>query len=198
MYTCPMHPEVRQEGPGRCPKCHMALVPEAEVHAKPKQHSEDRGLGPITWKSYIPLMVIFGLLIAVTLAASWGDYANREFALPNTIGYFMAGFFLVFAGFKLLDLKGFAEGYSTYDLLASRWSSYGYIYHTYTGVAPLVADHVDGDWKNNREKNLRLLCPNCDSLTPTYAGANKGKGRPNRPISKRVLQARQIVSLTKS
>ncbi len=27
MYTCPMHPEVRQEGPGSCPKCGMALEP---------------------------------------------------------------------------------------------------------------------------------------------------------------------------
>jgi Heavy metal binding domain len=29
MYVCPMHPEVRQRGPGRCPKCGMKLVPEA-------------------------------------------------------------------------------------------------------------------------------------------------------------------------
>ncbi|WP_140909895.1 heavy metal translocating P-type ATPase [Cognatiluteimonas lumbrici] len=28
IYTCPMHPEVRQEGPGTCPKCGMALEPE--------------------------------------------------------------------------------------------------------------------------------------------------------------------------
>ena len=28
IYTCPMHPEVRQEGPGICPKCGMALEPE--------------------------------------------------------------------------------------------------------------------------------------------------------------------------
>ncbi|HRX71270.1 MAG TPA: heavy metal-binding domain-containing protein, partial [Candidatus Competibacteraceae bacterium] len=28
IYTCPMHPEVRQEGPGSCPKCGMALEPE--------------------------------------------------------------------------------------------------------------------------------------------------------------------------
>ncbi|MGH9587929.1 MAG: YHS domain-containing protein [Acidobacteriaceae bacterium] len=27
-YTCPMHPEVRQKGPGSCPKCGMALEPE--------------------------------------------------------------------------------------------------------------------------------------------------------------------------
>ena len=28
IYTCPMHPEVRQVGPGTCPKCGMALEPE--------------------------------------------------------------------------------------------------------------------------------------------------------------------------
>ena len=29
VYTCPMHPEIRQEGPGDCPQCGMALEPEA-------------------------------------------------------------------------------------------------------------------------------------------------------------------------
>ena len=29
LYTCPMHPEVRQQGPGACPKCGMALEPES-------------------------------------------------------------------------------------------------------------------------------------------------------------------------
>ena len=27
IYICPMHPEVRQKGPGSCPKCGMALEP---------------------------------------------------------------------------------------------------------------------------------------------------------------------------
>jgi len=26
-YTCPMHPEIQQQGPGHCPKCGMALEP---------------------------------------------------------------------------------------------------------------------------------------------------------------------------
>ncbi|MBN8830011.1 MAG: copper-translocating P-type ATPase [Sphingomonadales bacterium] len=34
VYTCPMHPEVRQEGPGDCPKCGMHLVPEGSEQAK--------------------------------------------------------------------------------------------------------------------------------------------------------------------
>ncbi|MBT8061541.1 MAG: copper-transporting ATPase, partial [Gammaproteobacteria bacterium] len=29
IYTCPMHPNVRQEGPGDCPECGMALEPES-------------------------------------------------------------------------------------------------------------------------------------------------------------------------
>ena len=28
IYTCPMHPEIRQDKPGSCPKCGMPLVPE--------------------------------------------------------------------------------------------------------------------------------------------------------------------------
>jgi hypothetical protein len=28
IYTCPMHPEVREASPGKCPKCGMALLPE--------------------------------------------------------------------------------------------------------------------------------------------------------------------------
>ena len=62
-----------------------------------------------------------------------------------------------------------------------------------SGLVPLVADHIDGDWTNNTEENLRLICPNCDSLSPTYAALNKGNGRKNRKISKRVKEARLIV-----
>ena len=49
-----------------------------------------------------------------------------------------------------------------------------------TGKVPLVADHIDGNWQNNTESNLRLICPNCDSLSPTYWALNKGRGRKNR------------------
>lgn len=50
----------------------------------------------------------------------------------------------------------------------------------YTGKIPLEIEHVDGDYRNNKEDNLILLCPNCHSLTSTYKGANRGKGRKER------------------
>ena len=62
-----------------------------------------------------------------------------------------------------------------------------------TKQVPLVADHIDGNWRNNIEGNLRLLCPNCDSLSPTYAGLNRGNGRKNRVVSNRVIEGRMIV-----
>lgn len=54
-----------------------------------------------------------------------------------------------------------------------------------TGLVPLVADHIDGNWRNNAEENLRLICPNCDALSPTFAALNKGNGRKHRAPSKR-------------
>lgn len=35
-YTCDMHPEVRQTGPGKCPKCKMRLVP-AKPSPRPRR-----------------------------------------------------------------------------------------------------------------------------------------------------------------
>jgi hypothetical protein len=38
---------------------------------------------------------------------------------------------------------------------------------------PLELDHIDGNKKNNKLENLRILCPNCHAFTPTYRGKNK-------------------------
>jgi hypothetical protein len=44
------------------------------------------------------------------------------------------------------------------------------------GRLPLELDHINGDRKDNRLENLRILCPNCHSLKPTHRGSNR-RGR---------------------
>ena len=67
-----------------------------------------------------------------------------------------------------------------------------------TRRVPLVADHIDGNWKNNIEENLRLICPNCDALSPTFAALNKGNGRSSRAPSKRAQEGRLLARKKKS
>jgi len=50
----------------------------------------------------------------------------------------------------------------------------------YTNKVPIELEHIDGNSENNELSNLKLLCPNCHSLTPTYKALNKGNGRHKR------------------
>ena len=49
--------------------------------------------------------------------------------------------------------------------------------HSSTLRAPLEVDHLDGNADNNYVENVRLLCPNCHALTPSFRNLNKGNGR---------------------
>lgn len=79
------------------------------------------------WLStYYPLLLIAGYIAAAAFAgtASRAGGINWTAWMTNV----MAGFFLVFSAFKLLDLKGFADAYASYDLGAQRWHAWGLIY----------------------------------------------------------------------
>ncbi len=53
----------------------------------------------------------------------------------------------------------------------------GWAKKTSDGRLPLELDHINGDRRDNRLKNLRILCPNCHSLQPTHRGRNMGQWR---------------------
>ena len=73
--------------------------------------------------SYRPIYLIFSYLILANALIGL-KLPNIELLMAN----FMASFFLVFSFFKMLDLKGFAAGYASYDLIAKKFYHYGYLY----------------------------------------------------------------------
>jgi copper chaperone CopZ len=90
-------------------------------------------------ESLYPLGLIVGYLVLVCLLAEAGRGVLSWHAVMNN---FMAGFFLVFSFFKLLDVRGFADAYQTYDLLAKRSRAYALAYpflELGLGVAYLLA-----------------------------------------------------------
>jgi len=126
MYVCPMHPEVTADKPGRCHICGMELVERENVKEPKKSEQAENKKGFL--ETYQPLFVIIGLIFLPVFFIALKDLQIGEFVWQKSMRHFMGGFFLVFSGFKFLDIKGFAQGYSTYDLLARSWFTYGYIY----------------------------------------------------------------------
>lgn len=115
-----MHPEVSSHKKGRCPKCGMALESKEDMkHDNENMHHDTKTQDA----NYTPLFIIVGLILLTSICVAW-----PSLNIISIIENFMIGFFLVFGAFKLIDLKGFAQGYSTYDLFAKRWYPYGYIY----------------------------------------------------------------------
>ncbi len=79
----------------------------------------------ITIKTFLPVFLIFGYILLATILVQW---KSGGFDLMIWMQDFMAGFFLTFSFFKLLDVPAFAMSYMSYDIVAKKWYRYGYIY----------------------------------------------------------------------
>jgi hypothetical protein len=64
-------------------------------------------------------------------------------------------------------IRNFLLEKAEYSCSRCRWSEI----NEFTNTHPLEIDHIDGDAYNNLKENLRVLCPNCHSLTRTFKNA---------------------------
>lgn len=112
------------------PKYTISMMPAVEQYEPEEKRS---------WlETYKPILLIFGFILVVI---SLVQLENTRFDWMQWMRHFMAGFFLVFSFFKLLNLKGFAESYVMYDVLAKRLPVWAYVYaflELGLGVAYLV------------------------------------------------------------
>ncbi len=76
-------------------------------------------------ESLYPLFLIVGFIVGVTLLVAW---STGTWQVEPMMRQFMAGFFIVFSFFKLLDPPGFVSAYRGYDLLARKSAAWAWGY----------------------------------------------------------------------
>lgn len=78
--------------------------------------------------SLYPLILIVAFITGTVGIAAWARGSWDAGAWRALMLDFMAGFFLVFSFFKLLDIRGFADAYQSYDVLAMRFRPWALAY----------------------------------------------------------------------
>lgn len=106
------------------------------LHTTPLPMDEEESK---TWlQIYKPILLVFTYIIGITVLL---QVATDSFDVMQWMRHFMAGFFLTFSFFKLLNLQGFAESYFSYDIIAKKWFGWGYVYafiELFLGIAFLI------------------------------------------------------------
>lgn len=92
---------------------------------------------------FTPLfLIVAGILVLTVMKYIFMGGSGMRDAMYDFMGFF----FIVFGGFKLLDVRGFADAYATYDILARKSRIYALAYpfiETALGIAYLLRWHVD-------------------------------------------------------
>ena len=104
------------------------MAPDQSVQAQKAPSETDENSASSWLATYSPLLLILAYILGASLLVQIGMDGMAGVTTADTMRYFMAGFFLVFSFFKLLDIGAFANAYSAYDLLASRWHGWGRMY----------------------------------------------------------------------
>lgn len=107
--------QLEAEAPPSLEELNAYLSAAGNYHLQPVDANKETPKG--LW-TYYPIFLITAYIIGV---ASINNLHAQGINWLSWMNQFMAGFFLIFSAFKLLDIRSFAEGYSTYDLLAQRW-----------------------------------------------------------------------------
>jgi len=82
LYTCPMHPEVRQRGPGVCPKCGMALEPVTII----REEEANPELRLMTRRFWISL-ALTAPLIVIDMAVMTGGHSPMHTITPRLLSW---------------------------------------------------------------------------------------------------------------
>lgn len=158
--------------PANLAQINKALAKAGDYQATKTNQPSEKAESPKSWlATYQPLLTIVAYILGVSLLI---EIQHPSVELERWMMHFMAGFFLVFSFFKMLDIRAFANSYAMYDLLAMRWKGYGFIYpfvELGLGVAYLV------DYNQHLTNLATLIVMTFSSLGVIRAVMNKQKIR---------------------
>ncbi len=103
----------------------LQKVLESKYQISAINHSETGEQTKSWFETYKPILLIFFYIIIVTTLV---QTQNTKFDFMQAMRHFMSGFFLIFSFFKLLNIKGFADSYVMYDVLAKKIPVWAYLY----------------------------------------------------------------------
>jgi len=210
IYTCPMHPEIKQEKPGMCPECGMSLVPERKKKDKPSfvKASEGKHAGHSTVMFFRKFWVSLILTIPVVLYADvvekifkWSPptFPGSDF-LPLILGsivFFYGGW--VFLAGAWREIRGRLPGMMTLIGIAVSAAYIWSVYAVFAGeealfweLTTLITIMLLGHWLEMRAvsgaqgalKELSKLLPDT---------AERIKGDRTEKISLSELQENDVV-----
>jgi Cu2+-exporting ATPase len=125
IYSCPMHPEVRQDNEGICPKCGMKLLPEIKKEKK-DEHSEHSGFNKHEGHSTNIFKVRFLVSFILTLIILFFDLNQNVLVAIASIIFFYGGWIFIASAYR--EMKAGLPGMMTLISLAI---SVSYLYSNY-------------------------------------------------------------------
>lgn len=102
-----------------------STVPDASTSVSGASVTAASADAPPPLTSLYPLALIITFILGITALTT---FARGPRDLHTFLNDFMAGFFLVFSFFKFLDLRGFANAYQSYDIIARRSRAWAFTY----------------------------------------------------------------------
>jgi Cu2+-exporting ATPase len=100
-YTCPMHPQIVQDGPGKCPLCGMTLVPlkKSGTHDGHRAHSS--GIADFKRRFYVVLILTIPIMLLSEMIQHW---LNIHFSFPGSkyVLFFLSSIVFFYGGWPFL------------------------------------------------------------------------------------------------
>ena len=100
-YTCPMHPQIVQDEPGKCPLCGMTLVPLSKTISHSGHGSHSSGIADFKKRFYVVLVLTIPIMLLSEMIQHW---FGIHFSFPGSkyVLFFLSSIVFFYGGWPFL------------------------------------------------------------------------------------------------